>query len=77
MGLSVQARDEMLWKAEQRVLSLAVSPTPTHEIVSHLRSERIDEYFARAAILFLLDRGRLRMTDDSRVFVSNGKNGAH
>lgn len=69
MAMNVQARDEMLWRAEDAILRIATTPTPTSILIDKLRTEKIDEYFVRAAILFLMDRGRIRMTEDRKVTV--------
>jgi hypothetical protein len=67
MMMSVQARDEMLWKAENAIMNRVGTPTGTADLIRQLKIDEIDEYFVRAAILFLLDRGRLQMTSDQKL----------
>jgi len=73
MSMSVKERDMMLGRAEDAILERAVQPKSAAELVQELRREGIDEYFVRAGIWFLMDRGYVMLNPERKVVVTSAR----
>ena len=63
--MAVLANHEALMsKAKASLIRVAVRPIEPDALVEKVTHEGIDEYFVRAALWSLLDRGRLQETEN-------------
>jgi DNA-binding transcriptional regulator PaaX len=67
LGMTFQAREEMLDKAEQAILLETRNEVPPVELIKTLKNEGIDEYSIRAAIWILIDDGKIELTRDRKL----------
>jgi len=71
MSMSIQEQNEALRDAEQAILNELTEPTPTADLVHRILSKSGDEYSVRAAIWFLIGRGRVEIRrENNRVLLT-------
>jgi hypothetical protein len=61
MSMSFQEQNQALRNAEQAILNELKEPTPTADLVRRVLNTSADEYSTRAAIWFLIGRGKLEI----------------
>lgn len=61
MSMSFQEQNQALRNAEQAILKELKEPTPTADLVRRVMDTSADEYSTRAAIWFLIGRGKLEI----------------
>lgn len=73
-GMTMVEQNEMLQKAEDGIkaeLNQDV-PRPSRDLIESVKKQGIDEYFVRAALLFLLDAGRIEFTNGRNLRLTTG-----
>ena len=71
MSMSFQERNEALRNAEVAILHEISQPIATADLVDRLMPRIDDEYSIRAAIWFLIGRGRLKIErENNRVLLA-------
>ena len=61
MSMSFKEQNQALRNAEQTILRVLNEPTPTAVLVKRVMDTSADEYSTRAAIWFLIGRGKLEI----------------
>jgi hypothetical protein len=61
MSMSFQEQNQALRNAEKAILNELTEPTPTADLVRRVMNTSADEYSTRAAIWFLIGRGKLEI----------------
>lgn len=63
----VMDREHLMSAAKKSIIRAAVQPIDPGVLIQTVACEGIDEYFVRAAIWSLLNRGQIRETEDREL----------
>lgn len=64
MVVGVEEREAMLRRAEVSVIEEIDAPIAPNDLIDRLTRRGLDDYVVRAAIWFLIDRGRIELRKD-------------
>lgn len=67
-GMTMDEQNEMLRRAEDEISAVLTQghSRESRELIDSVKRKGIDEYFVRAALLFLLDAGQVFLDDNYR-----------
>lgn len=60
-------QEELMSRAKESIVRFAARPIDPDALVEKVTNEGIDEYFVRAALWSLLDRGRIQETSNRQL----------